>query len=93
LPGLIIEAYDINKEIVFKFAGFHTIKDGTEVIEVPTKGIRTTVKEYEEMKNAFRQDMAGSINAMTEGRAGIVNTPGSKAPNRTTTNHIELYIR
>lgn len=86
LPGLIIEAYDTNKDIVFKFAGFHTIKDGTEIIQVPTKGIKTTVKEYQEMKDAFRQNMAGSINAAL-GRTAIISTPGSKAPNRPVTNN------
>lgn len=90
LPGLIIEAYDTNKEIVFKFAGFHTISDGPKAIEMPTKGIKTTVKEYQEMKDAFRQDMAGSINAAL-GRTAIISTPGLKPqPRRDITNPLEL---
>lgn len=90
LPGLIIEAYDTNKEVVFKFAGFSTIKDGSEVIQVPTKGIKTTVQEYKEMKDAFYQDIAGNINA-TLGRTAIISTPGSKpAPKRGIQNPLEL---
>lgn len=90
LPGLIIEAYDTNKEVVFKFAGFHTIKDGTEIIQVPTEGIKTTVREYQEMKDAYYQDIAGSINA-TLGRTAIISTPGSKsAPKRGIQNPLEL---
>jgi len=90
LPGLIIEAYDTNKEIVFKFAGFHTISDGSEAIEMPTKGIKTTLKEYQEMREAFRQDIAGNINA-ARGRTVVISTPGLKPPtNQGIQNPIEL---
>src|SRR5690606_23103419 len=61
LPGLIVEAYDTNKEVVFKFAGFRTIKNGSDTIQVPTEGIKTTVKEYQEMKDAFQQNMEASM--------------------------------
>jgi len=89
LPGLIIEAYDTNKEIVFKFAGFHTIKDGTEVIQVPNKGIKVTVKEYKDMKDAFYQDRAGYMNAAA-GRTVVISTPGLKPPTRGISNPMEL---
>lgn len=79
LPGLIIEAHDVDKEIVFRFAGFKTIPEGTEIIQFPTKGIKTTVKEFEQMKDAFRQNMKGSINAAT-GKNTILTE--QKAPRR-----------
>jgi GLPGLI family protein len=84
LPGLIVEAYDTNKEVVFKFdglenvvlgqkaapaadAGNHTgmmikmigMDDANEdpnVISVPTDAVRTTEKEFNNLKEAMRKD-------------------------------------
>ena len=92
LPGLIIEAYDTNKEIVFKFAGFRTLINNPEVIQVPTKVIKTTIKEYNQMKDAFYQDLKGSVNAAT-GKTTIVNINStfSKNSKRGMNNPLELH--
>lgn len=89
LPGLIIEAYDTNKEVVFKFAGFHTIKDSNEMIEVPTKVIKTTIKEYSQMRIAFHQDRAGFINNVT-GKKTIISTTKELDSSKGLTNPLEL---
>lgn len=72
LPGLIIEAHDVDKNIQFTFAGFRTIPEGTESIQFPTKGIKATVTEFREMQEAARQNVRGSINAIT-GKNTIVD--------------------
>lgn len=69
---MIIEAHDLEKNIQFNFAGFRTIPEGTAGIEFPTKGIKTTLKEYRDMYEGFRQNFKGSINAMT-GKNTIVD--------------------
>lgn len=47
LPGLIVEAYDINKEVVFKFDGFEQVNNAGKVIEDEVKdgsGVKMSMK-------------------------------------------------
>ncbi|MDR6944097.1 GLPGLI family protein [Mucilaginibacter pocheonensis] len=93
LPGVIIEAYDAKKEVVFKFdkvekavlGARKPIKDRTgrtlpplgdddddidpNIIQVPTRGIKTTDKEFEKVQNAIRRDPNAMVQSM------MANTP------------------
>lgn len=80
LPGLIIEAYDINKEVRFKFAGIEKVTAeapniddfyfGNE-IKLPAYGIRTSKKELDKLKKMMEKDPEGLINAQTGGNGSM----------------------
>ncbi|MFB9843352.1 GLPGLI family protein [Mucilaginibacter ginsenosidivorans] len=92
LPGVIVEAYDSKKEVVFKFdrvekavlGARKPIKDrhgriiappgddgddtDPNIIQVPTKGIKTTNKEFEKLQAVMRRDPNAFAQAMTGGK-------------------------
>jgi len=92
LPGVIVEAYDAKKEVVFKFdrvekavlGGPKPIKDrrgrilpplgddddnaDPNIIRVPTRGLKTTDKEYEKLQAAMRKDPNAVAQAMASGQ-------------------------
>lgn len=98
LPGVIIEAYDAKKEVVFKFdrvekavlGARKPIKDRTgrtlpplgdddddidpDIIQVPTRGIKTTDNEFEKLQNAIRRDPNAMVQSM------MANTPDNGGP-------------
>lgn len=90
LPGLIIEAHDVDKSILFNFAGFRTIPEGKDNIQFPTKGIKTTATEFRKMKEAARQNMMGSINAMTGKNTIVSEDKVPRKPKSGTGNPMEL---
>jgi GLPGLI family protein len=59
LPGLIIEAEDTKKEVIFKFAGFEDIRSLHQVIAPPADDIKTTPEKLERLKEASIKDLAG----------------------------------
>ncbi|MDR6944098.1 GLPGLI family protein [Mucilaginibacter pocheonensis] len=91
LPGVIIEAYDAKKEVVFKFdrvekavlaapavrqpadvhPGLTVVTMGGDdadmdpnIIQLPTKGIKTSDKEYEKLRDAMRKDPNAFVQSM-----------------------------
>lgn len=92
LPGVIVEAYDSKKEVVFKFdrvekavlGARKPIKDrhgriitppgddeddtDPNIILVPSKGIKTTDKEFEKLQAAMRKDPNAFAQAMMGGK-------------------------
>jgi GLPGLI family protein len=110
LPGLIMEAYDTNKEVVFKFdsieevvstakaaaetispqpQGMPSIKmigmeDASEdpnVIKIPTDAVKTTEKEFENLREAMRKDPQAFANAAMAGSGSSVRmSPNGGAP-------------
>lgn len=69
LPGLIIEAYDSNKEVVFKFDGFEDVSSLHLAIVPPADDIKTTRKQIDRLKEARKNDPAGFSRA-AHGSAG-----------------------
>ncbi|NCI49492.1 GLPGLI family protein [Sediminibacterium roseum] len=68
LPGLILEAYDVNKDVTFTFVGF---ENGTDhaVIEMPTGFEKKTAKEYRQYREALNRDTNAMLGASTAGGA------------------------
>src|SRR6478735_8286172 len=56
LPGLIIEAYDAKKEVVFSFVSFENATGTPISIQVPGNATKATVKEFEQYQAAVEKD-------------------------------------
>jgi len=70
LPGLILEAYDTKKEVMFKMTSFEN--GGTVALDIPSSVIKTTPKEYKQYQEAMQRDReAGRANSMSAGASGV----------------------
>lgn len=74
LPGLILEAYDTKKEVVFTLASFESVQDKTVLIDIPATAIATTPKAYKQYEEALGKNAAAS-------RAGAGNLTGMTVTN------------
>jgi GLPGLI family protein len=63
LPGVIVEAYDAKKEIRFTFDGID--RTDPTAIKVPTKGIKTTDKDFAKLGETARTDPEAFSKLMT----------------------------
>jgi GLPGLI family protein len=63
LPGLILEASDSKREVIFKFGGFEDISAGNQTITPPVDDIKTTPTDIERLKQARQSDPAGFAKA------------------------------
>ncbi|MEO7531474.1 MAG: GLPGLI family protein [Sediminibacterium sp.] len=72
LPGLILEAYDVNKEVTFTFVGFEYITD-LPVIEIPKGYEKKTPQEYNIYREALNKD-ANARNLAAASSEGNVYT-------------------
>ena len=64
LPGLIVEAYDTKKEVVFAFAGFEDRSQSTDMIVIDPTDIKAGVDELERLHQAQLADPRGFAKAM-----------------------------
>jgi GLPGLI family protein len=74
LPGLILEAYDTKKEVVFSFISFENATGEPISILLPSDLIKTTPKEFRQYQQAIekdRQAMIGSSGGMVGGRVQV----------------------
>jgi len=70
LPGLILEAYDTKKEVIFNFVSFENATGALIPIEIPASAAKTTAKEFKQYEEALakdRQAMQGSNSAAAGG--------------------------
>lgn len=77
LPGLIIEASDTKKEVVFSFVGFENLEE-KKPIGISTLASKASPKEFKQYKEALEKDskaMAGS--SVTSG--GMITVRGTLA--------------
>jgi hypothetical protein len=70
LPGLIVEAYDTKKEVVFSFESFEDASGSHTAIELSKKAIKTTAKELKQFNDAMLKDRQAMMNGMTNSAAG-----------------------
>ena len=115
LPGVIVEAWDAKKDVVFKFDGVEkailsTAKGSAtsdsqpnghgpvvmtigmddsnadpNVIELPANAIKTTEKEFANLKDAMRKDPDAFAQSMMAGQGGNLQGNGPKA-------HIKIKV-
>jgi GLPGLI family protein len=67
LPGLILEASDTKKEVIFKFNGFEDISKNNQIILPPADDIKTTPKDLARLKEARAKDPVGFTKASRGG--------------------------
>lgn len=78
LPGLIVEAYDLKKEIQFLFNGFQSIpsteKTSTEnLISIPKKVEKVSVEDIKKIKNLMHSNPKGFWTAQMAATRGIID--------------------
>ena len=68
LPGLILEAEDSTRDVVFSYAGFDKQEDVAIEIALPTEAVTTTTKEFAKAKAAFdKNPMASAMRNIPAG--------------------------
>jgi GLPGLI family protein len=77
LPGLIIEAYDAKKEVVFNFVSFENATGTPISIQVPGNATKATVKEFEQYQAAIEKDRKANVGSSSVAGGGIVVVGGS----------------
>jgi GLPGLI family protein len=69
LPGLILEAYDTKKEVVFNFTSFENAEGEPIAIAIPSDAVKTSPKEFKQYQDAINNNRGamsgGSIRAVT----------------------------
>ncbi|WP_217698766.1 GLPGLI family protein [Sediminibacterium ginsengisoli] len=96
LPGLIVEASDLKKQVNFKFAGFQPLTASNRSVELPTDIIPTTRAEYTRLVDAINKNpeafLSGNGNGALISMRGA--TPGARpaggGPVNTVNNPVEL---
>lgn len=59
LPGLILEASDTKKEVVFKFDGFEDVSKTDQMVALPDDVIKTSRQDLDRLKEAQMKDPVG----------------------------------
>jgi len=114
LPGVILEAYDAKKDVVFKFDGIEKVAPSHQVaaepqpgdghrmimiggddsdadpaiIQLPSRAIRTTEKEFSKLQDAMRKDPDAFVQAMMAS-SGMNGPRGGNGPGQ---NKIKIKI-
>jgi GLPGLI family protein len=70
LPGLIIEAYDTKKEVLFEFTSFENDNATQTAIAIPKDAIATTPKDYKQYLEAMQRDRTAMSGATSAAPAG-----------------------
>jgi len=61
LPGLILEASDTKKEVMFKFIAFENAAGAQTAIEIPAVALKTTPKEFKQYQDALKRDREATM--------------------------------
>lgn len=95
LPGIILEAYDVKKQVFFLFAGIEKNNSSLTTINLePKDAIKTTKKDFLQMKEVATNDPLGFVNSSASGagsglRLSTGNSNGNFKPKKPS-NPIEL---
>jgi GLPGLI family protein len=78
LPGLILEAYDDEKQVVFRFENFENVGHRHIPISIPPDVIVATEKEYKQLRELAAKDPQGCLNSVmsAELKGGSVSAGG-----------------
>lgn len=63
LPGLILEAYDDKKEVIFEYSGFDKLDNGLLNVELPANAVKSNLKEIKKIQDAFQANPQAYIQA------------------------------
>jgi GLPGLI family protein len=63
LPGLILEAYDTKKEVMFKLVSYENATGKQTAIEIPNEAVKTTPKEMKQYREALQRDRDAAVGA------------------------------
>jgi len=67
LPGLILEAYDDKKEVVFAFESFEDVTQRNMAIKTPYNTTKATQAEFAQLQEAFKKDPQGFMKTRMAG--------------------------
>ncbi|MES2329123.1 MAG: GLPGLI family protein [Bacteroidota bacterium] len=70
LPGLILEAYDAKKEVMFKLVTYENAAGTKTAIEIPKDVLKTTPMEMKQFKDALQRDREAAMGANGGGAMG-----------------------
>ncbi len=84
LPGLILEAYDVNKDVTFEFVAFSNEPD-IKTFAIPIQLEKTTQKDYDRYIGTLNKDAQAMRGASATGRvvSGMPTNSGGGPPKRT----------
>jgi GLPGLI family protein len=63
LPGLILEASDTQKEVMFKLVSYESALTLSTVIEIPAEALKTNPKEMRQYRDALQKNRDAAIGA------------------------------
>lgn len=70
LPGLVLEAYDDKKEVVFAFESFEDVSQRQVAIKTPSNTTRATQAEFTQLQEAYKKDPQGFMRTRMAGSGG-----------------------
>lgn len=79
LPGLILEAYDVKKEVIFNFVSFENAEGDPIPIMIPAGAEKTTAKEFKQYQDAVTNDRAAMAGAGGRTVVAIGSSSGKPA--------------
>ena len=56
LPGLIVQAEDAKKEVIFQFKGFEDVSSRSLIVALPDGAVKATRKEFERLQEVQKKD-------------------------------------
>jgi GLPGLI family protein len=77
LPGLIVEAADTKKEVVFKMTAFENVTGPKTALRIPDYVIKTSPKEYKQYAEALKRDAAANTGAAGAGGGAMLTVKGT----------------
>ena len=78
LPGLILSAKDLKKEVVFEYAGFDKLDETNNVlIEAPDYAIKSTPAEVKKQEEGYRANPMAYMQAKTGGSSTTISSGSS----------------
>lgn len=80
LPGLILEASDDKKEVVFEFAGFEDVSNRNIPIAFPANVVRASAKEVKQLQEAMAADPQGFMRSQMAGSGITVRNTVTGSP-------------